>query len=131
MDRRFFLMASSGAFLSLPIYASPKAKTSKRLLIFCNHLGFDPPNFYPKNDKSLSSPYLNLFKKYHTKITLLRNMEYKAGHGLHLTPRAMLTGTCNRVDVTYSPSIDQVLSKVLQKDSLFPSLITRASRRWG
>ncbi|MCH2208629.1 MAG: DUF1552 domain-containing protein [Lentisphaerales bacterium] len=128
MDRRFFISAACGASLSLPIYAAPTGKANKRILFFCNHQGFDPPMFIPKDSKTLDSPFLNLFKKHHKKMTLLRNATYSGGGGQHQQPGSLLTGTLNRVMPKFSTSIDQFLADTVQKDSLFPSIVSRATK---
>ena len=121
MNRRLFLKASCGTSLSLPLFAEEKNKTqsSSRLLIFCNHLGFILPNLVPESGNIKdSSPYLDLFKKYHDRMTVLTNMTYKGVNpGIHKTPRSLLTGTANGYDPKYYPSIDQFLAPHLQKNT--------------
>ena len=134
MDRRLFIKGSCGAALSLPVFCeeTQNVNSNKRLLIFCNHLGFHLPNLIPSEGDSLknSSPYLDILKKYSNKISVLTNMEYKGKNGHHMSPRALLTGTANSMDAAYSPSIDQFLGKTMQKGASFPSLVTCATSGW-
>ena len=132
MDRRLFIKAACGTSLALPAFGESSEKNvNKRLLIFCNHLGFHLPYLLPKKNNELDSPYLNLFQKFHSKMTVLTNMSYKGRNGLHKSPRALLTGTANGLDSHYSPSLDQVLASHVQKGAIYPSLISRANDGWG
>ena len=132
MNRRLFIQASCGAGLSLPVFGSEiQKKHSSRLLILCNHLGLHMPFILPKEGNEFNSPYLSIFKKYHKRMTVVKGMTYKAGNGLHKSPRALLSGTANRIDAKYSPSIDQFLANDLCNNASFPSIVTRATDGWG
>ncbi len=85
IPRRRFLQGV-GASLSLPAFQSlgaTRAESPRRLVCVGNHLGFHPPNFFPKTSGTQyqSSPTLRPLEQHRADLSVFSNLDHDLGGG--------------------------------------------------